>query len=341
MFGVLTIVTGGLFGDEGKGKIVSYLSLKDEVDVAVRGGVGTNAGHTVTYNGVVYKLRQVPSAFLNQRTRLYIGSGVLVDVNVFLSEVESLKLKGRIWVDYNSTLIEEEHKQRERGDLRLSKVIGTTGTGCGPAMEDRVKRIAKTCKDVEVLRDYLDDVALRVNEALDANAKVLLEGTQGIFLSLYHGTYPYVTSKDVSASSICADVGVGPKRVDEVMVVFKSYITRVGGGPLEGELPFEKVSEMGLIEYGTVTGRPRRVALFNMKLAKRSVMLNSATQIALTKIDRLYKDAYRVREYEKLPLDARKFVEEIEAETGVPVTLIGTGEEVFDVIDLRQKKLRR
>ncbi len=338
---MLSVVVGGMFGDEGKGKIVSYLSLKDDVDVAARGGVGTNAGHTVTYNGVVYKLRQVPSAFVNQRTRLYIGSGVLVDVNVFLEEVHKLNLKGRIWVDYNSTVIEEEHKQRDRADPRLSKVIGTTGTGCGPAMEDRVKRIAKTCKDVEVFKEYLDDVALRINEALDAGAKVLLEGTQGTFLSLYHGTYPYVTSKDVSASSICADIGIGPKKVDEVIVVFKSYITRVGGGPLEGELPFEKVSEMGLLEYGTVTGRPRRVALFNNKLAKRSVMLNSATQIALTKVDRLYKGVYKVREYEKLPPDARKFIEEIEAETGIPVTLIGTGEDVYDIIDLRQKKLRR
>lgn len=338
---MLSVIVGGMFGDEGKGKIISYISLKDDIDVAARAGVGTNAGHTVSLSGNVYKLRQVPSAFLNKKTKLYIGSGVLIDPQVFLNEVESLKLKGRIWIDYNCAVIEEEHKIRDKGDPHLSKVIGTTGTGCGPAMEDRVKRIAKTCKDIDILKDYLEDVALRLNEAIDKGEKVLIEGTQGTFLSLYHGTYPYVTSKDTSASSACADVGIGPKKVDEVIVVFKSYVTRVGEGPLEGELPFEKVRELNLLEYGTVTGRPRRVAPFNKKLAKRSVMINSATQVALTKIDWLFKDAYKVREYEKLPLEAKKFIEEIEGEIGVPITLIGTGEDVFDIIDLRDKKLHR
>jgi len=338
---MLSVIVGGMFGDEGKGKIVSYLALKDDVDVAARAGVGTNAGHTVVHNSQIFKLRQVPSAFLNKRTKLYIGSGVLVDPEVFLKEVENLNLKGRIWIDGNCAVIEEQHKKRDKADEHLSKVIGTTGTGCGPAMEDRVKRIAKTCKDLDILRDYIDDVALRVNEALDKGEKVLIEGTQGTFLSLYHGTYPYVTSKDTSASSACADIGVGPKKVDEVIVVFKSYITRVGGGPLEGELPLEKVKELNLLEYGTVTGRPRRVALFNKDLAKRSVMLNSATQVAITKIDWLYKEAYKVREYNKLPLGARKFIEDIEAEIGVPITLIGTGEEVFDIIDLRKEKMSR
>jgi len=160
-------------------------------------------------------------------------------------------------------------------------------------------------------------------------------------LSLYHGTYPYVTSKDTSASSLCADIGVGPKRVDEVIVVFKSYFTRVGGGPLENELSFEEAKKLNLVEYGTVTGRPRRVAPFNIKLAKRSVMINSATQIAITKIDALYPSSNKITEYEKLPKEAKEFIENIEAELGIPVTLIGTGNEVFDIIDLRKVKLRK
>ena len=338
---MLTVVVGGTFGDEGKGKIVSYLSLKDLIDVGVRGGVGTNAGHTVVYNGKVYKLRQIPSAFVNKNALLYIGAGVLVDVSVFLNEIEICEAKDRTWIDYNCAIIEDIHKERDKRDSYLTEVIGTTGTGCGPAMEDRVKRIAKTCKDIPELKDYLDDVSLRVNEAIDSGKKVLLEGSQGTFLSLYHGTYPYVTSKDTIASAICSDVGIGPKKVDEVIVVFKSFVTRVGGGPLEGELSFEEVKRLNLIEYGTVTGRPRRVAPFNMKLAKRSIMLNSATQIALTKVDVLFKGAENVKEYDKLPIEAKKFIEEIESETGVPVTMISTGSDVFDVIDLRDKKLRR
>jgi len=338
---MLTVVVGGMFGDEGKGKIVSYVSLKDLIDVGVRGGVGTNAGHTVVYNGKVYKLRQIPSAFVNKNTLLYIGAGVLVDVDVFLNEIEICDAKNRTWVDYNCAVIEDVHKERDKKDSYLAGVIGTTGTGCGPAMEDRVKRIAKTCKDIPVLKDYLDDVSLRVNEAVDNGKKVLLEGSQGTFLSLYHGTYPYVTSKDTTASAICSDVGIGPKKVDEIIVVFKSFVTRVGGGPLEGELSFDEAKKLNLIEYGTVTGRPRRVAPFNMKLAKKSVMLNSATQIALTKIDVLFKGAENVKEYDKLPIEAKKFIEEIENEIGVPVTIISTGSDVFDVIDLRSKKLRK
>jgi Adenylosuccinate synthetase (EC 6.3.4.4) len=158
---------------------------------------------------------------------------------------------------------------------------------------------------------------------------------------LYHGTYPYVTSKDTTASAALSDVGVGPKKVEDVIVVFKSYITRVGGGPLENELSFEEAQKLNLLEYGTVTGRPRRVAPFNLKLAKRAVMLNSATQIAITKIDVLYKEAAKIKNYEKLPKDAKKFIEEVEAELGVPITLIGTGSEAEDIIDLRNTKLKK
>ena len=96
---------------------------------------------------------------------------------------------------------------------------------------------------------------LEINTALDKNENILIEGTQGTHLSLWHGTYPFVTTKDVTASGICADVGVGPKRIDDVIVVFKSYLTRVGTGPMDGELSAEETSEKGWEEFGTVTGR--------------------------------------------------------------------------------------
>ena len=84
---------------------------------------------------------------------------------------------------------------------------------------------------------------------------------QGTFLSLYHGDYPYVTSKDVTASGICSDVGYGPKRVDEVIVVFKAYVTRVGSGPLENEISSLQAKENGWLEFGSVTSRERRLHL--------------------------------------------------------------------------------
>ncbi|RLE62460.1 MAG: adenylosuccinate synthetase, partial [Thermoprotei archaeon] len=134
-------------------------------------------------------------------------------------------------------------------------------------------------------------------------------------------------------------VGIGPKRVDEVILVFKSYVTRVGAGPLEGELSEEDAERLGLVEYATVTGRRRRSAPFNLNLARRAIILNSPTQIAITKIDTLYPQAKGVREYSKLPREAREFIERIEEELKTPVTLIGTGPRVEDMVDLRGEKL--
>lgn len=310
--------------------------MNDKVNVAVRGGVGPNAGHTVTYQGKIYKLRLVPSGFVNPNTRLYIGAGVAVDVQVLFKEIEELNIRNRIWVDAQSTIIENHHKEQDKSDAHLRNVVQTTGSGSGPAISDRVRRIAKLAKDIPELSSLIDDVAARVNEAIDAGQKIIIEGTQGTFLSVYHGTYPFVTSKDVTASAICSDVGVGPKKVSDVIVVFKSYLTRVGAGPLEGELSPDEIKKLGWTEYGTVTGRLRRAAPFNFKLAKRAIMLNSATQIAITKLDVLYPTIQGLREYEKLPKEAKQFIEEIEAQTGVPVTLIGTGSEVYDIIDRRK-----
>lgn len=272
---------------------------------------------------------------------MYIGAGVLVNPKVFLNEVKMTRSEGRVWVDYNASIIEEKHINFDKTDEYLSKIVQTTGTGCGPAMVDRVRRVAKLAKDEPRLAEYLDDVSERLNEAIDKGQRVLIEGTQGTFLSLYHGTYPYVTSKDVTAGTLCSDVGIGPTVVDDVIIVFKAYLTRVGGGPLENEIPFEEAKKRGWDEYGTVTGRPRRIAPFNFKLAKKAVKLNGATQAAVTKIDRVYPSASGVKDYRKLPEDAKKFIDEIESEIGIPVTIISTGPEVEETIDIRKEKSKR
>jgi len=328
------LVVGGAFGDEGKGKVVSYLAVKDKVDVAVRGGVGPNAGHTVVSGGKTYKVRLVPTAFTNPQTRLLIGAGVVVNPQILLEEVDLTGARGRLGIDYQSGIIDEEHIQRDKVG-HLKEKIGTTGTGTGPANADRVLRKGKVARDILALQEFLTDVAGEVNSALDEGKQVLVEGTQGTFLSLYHGTYPFVTSKDTTASAACADVGLGPLRVAEVIVVFKAYLTRVGEGPLEGEIPTEEVVKRGWGEFGTVTGRMRRAAPFNFKLAKRACILNSATQIALTKLDVLFKCDAHVKKFEDLSAEAKNFVRKIEDEIGVKVTLIGTGPGVDDMIDRR------
>ena len=334
---VCTVVVGGFWGDEGKGKIISYLAVKDQAKIGVRGGVGPNAGHTVQYKGKTFKLRMLPSALVNPETRLLIGAGVLVDPARFLEEVDVAGVRGRVGLDPNCAIIEPKHVEIDRREAHLAGKIGTTGTGTGPCNADRVQRKARTAREIPELQEFLADVALEVNEALDRGENVLVEGTQGTFLSLYHGTYPFVTSKDVTASAICADVGLGPTRVDEVIIVYKAYVTRVGGGPLPGELPPEEAERRGWAETATVTGRKRRAAPFNFELARRAAMLNGATQVAVTKLDAVYPQCRGIREYGKLPSEALNFIARIEEEVGLPVTLIGTGPDAEDIIDLRGK----
>ena len=90
------------------------------------------------------------------------------------------------------------------------------------------------------------------------------------------------------------------------------------------------------MEFGSVTGRQRRAAPFDFNLAKKSIQINSATQIALTKLDIIFPQCKGIKEYSKLTDEAKKFVENIESESGVPVTIVGTGAEINDTIDRRK-----
>jgi len=332
-------VAGGQWGDEGKGKIVAYLALKDRPDVIARSGVGPNAGHTVYWKGKKFGLRQIPCGFVNEEARLLIGPGVLVNPDVFLSEVEMTRTQDRARVDGACTIIEPHHIEEDKGSKHLKNQIGTTGTGCGPANVARVNRVARLARDVPKLLEFITDVPKEINNAIDSGKNVLIEGTQGFGLSLYHGTYPYVTSKDTTASTLAADVGVGPTKVNDILLVFKAYVSRVGAGPFPTEISPEKAEEMGIVEFGTVTGRRRRIGLFDFNLAKKAVMINGATQLAITCLDRLFKGASGAKKWKELPSNAKEFVERIENELRVPVTMISTGAEMENMVDMRADKI--
>ena len=329
-----TVVVGGFFGDEGKGKIISYLALKDNPKIIVRGGAGPNAGHTIRSGDKVYKVRMLPSGFLNPDTKIMIGPGVVINPEILLKEIQDFSAIGRSFIDKQCGVIEQVHLiQDSKGELK--EKIGSTGSGTGPANADRAMRVLKLAKDFDSLSSLTVDVPEEINLALSNNENVLIEGTQGTFLSLWHGTYPYVTSKDVTASGICADVGLGPKKVDDVIVVFKSYVTRVGTGPLEKELSPKEAENKGWSEFGTVTGRQRRAADFDFDLARRAIMLNSATQIAVTKLDVIFPDCAGMNSFNDLSKQAQLFIQNIEKKLNTPVTIIGTGPEIHDIIDRR------
>ena len=329
-----TVVVGGFFGDEGKGKIISYLAIKDNPTIIVRGGAGPNAGHTIRNGDKVYKVRMLPSGFLNKNAKVMIGPGVVINPEVLEKEITDFEVSGRAFIDKHCGIIEKIHLARDsKGQLKDK--IGSTGSGTGPANADRAMRVLNLAKDFDSLSSLIVDVPQEINNALSKNEHVLVEGTQGTFLSLWHGAYPFVTSKDVTASGICADVGLGPTNVDEVIVVFKSYVTRVGTGPLEKELSFEEAEKKGWSEFGTVTGRQRRAADFNFDLARRAIMLNGATQICITKLDVLFSECAGKTSFDDLSHDAKSFIQNIEAELNTPVTIIGTGPAVDDVVDRR------
>jgi adenylosuccinate synthase len=198
--------------------------------------------------------------------------------------------------------------------------------------------VAKQARDFPELEPYLMDVPCELNAALDRGETVLLEGTQGFGISLYYGTYPFVTSKDTSASQIASDNGVGPTRIDDVIVVFKAYPTRVGEGPFSTEMEREVSDRLGLQEFGTVTHRQRRIGDWDGEMARYSAMINGCTEAAITGIDKIDHDCFGVTEYQKLSKKAKDFLARAEEDIGAPVTLISTGPDVSQIIDLRGEK---
>ncbi len=331
-----TVIVGAFWGDEGKGKIISYLALKDKLDFCVRTG-SVNAAHTVWNDGKKYALHMVPAGFIYDKCRLLIAAGANVHVGQFFKELELTQVdKSRVGVDQMASIIEEKHSAQDKASA-VNKGIGTTGWGVGPALEERVRRTAKLAKDIPELKPFLTDGIMEVNDGLDEGKKVLLEGTQGFMLSLFlSGGYPYVTGRDTGASAIASEAGVGPTRVDDVMIVYKSFITRVGGGPLPGEIGKEEAIKRGWFETAAGTGRDRRSAPFDFDLAKKTARINGATSAAMTKLDCLYPKCSAVRKFEDLPSEAKDFVKEVEVRTGVPITLIGTGPDALDIIDRRK-----
>ena len=330
-----TVIVGAFWGDEGKGKIISYLALKDKLDFCVRTG-SVNAAHTVWRDGNKYALHMVPAAFIQEKCRLLIAAGANVHVAQFFKEMELTKVDGRrVGIDKMASIIEEKHSVQDKTSA-VNKGIGTTGWGVGPAVEERARRTAKLAKDIPELQPYLADATAEINDGIDAGKKVLLEGTQGFMLSLFHGTYPYVTSRDTGAAAICSEAGVGPTRVDEVLIVYKAFMTRVGAGSLPGEITKEEAKKRGWFETAAGTGRDRRSAPFDFDLARKNAKINGATQAALTKLDCMFPNCRSAQKFGDLSADAKQFVKEVENRTGVPVVLIGTGPEALDIIDRRQ-----
>jgi adenylosuccinate synthase len=289
-------IMGAQFGDEGKGKIIDFLA--ESADVVARFNGGNNAGHTIKVNDETTILHLIPSGILHKRAVNIIGNGVVVDPKILMEEIEELRSKGvkvtsdNLVVSENAHIILEKHIKE---DKEKNAHLGTTSRGIGPCYKDKIVRcglrvvdyIDKNDEFSKKLSPFVKNTTLMINNLIDKNKKVLFEGAQGSLLDIDHGTYPYVTSSNTIAGGICTGLGIGPKKVGNVVGIAKAYITRVGSGPLPTELKDEigkQIQDTGK-EFGATTGRARRCGWFDALIGKYSVIINGLDTIVLTKLD--------------------------------------------------------
>lgn len=168
---------------------------------------------------------------------------------------------------------------KEKNDL-LQKIYSHQGLD----VEEIVKQYLEFDKAID---KYIKDVPTFLNNALDEGKSVLLEGAQGTFLDVDHGTYPFVTSSNPTSGGACTGTGIPPTRIDSVIGIVKAYTTRVGNGPFPTELTDDEGERLRKIgaEYGATTGRPRRCGWFDAFLVAYSKMINGITSVAVTKLD--------------------------------------------------------
>ena len=169
--------------------------------------------------------------------------------------------------------------------LDYKNTILTKIYGASPLSLDEV--YTQYCQYGERLAPHIRETTIMLEEALNREELVLLEGAQGTLLDPDFGTYPYTTSSSPLAGGSCVGAGLGPTKVSRILGIFKVYCTRVGGGPMPTELEDEtgaSIRERGH-EYGTTTGRPRRCGWFDAVAARFSTRINGFTGMALTRLD--------------------------------------------------------
>ncbi|MGH8613801.1 MAG: adenylosuccinate synthetase [Gammaproteobacteria bacterium] len=343
----LWVVVGGQYGSEGKGKISAFITLQEEIDICIRCG-GPNSGHSfVAQDGSTKVLRQLPTGYIRPQTRLLIPAGALIDLQVLRNELEAFGLDARrVGIDYNTMVIEESDRESE-AKLKLRERLSSTLCGVGSAVARRALRGADVrlardaAKQEPWLEELLTDVSGEANEALDRGRKILLEGTQGFGLSLYHSPhYPHATSRDTSASGFLSEAGISPRKVMEIVVVFRTFPIRVSGeqaGPMQNEITWEMLQSESrypypIDEFTTVTKKRRRVARFDWLLAKQAVTVNRPTQIAINGMDYLNCANRSVRSVRDLSTEAQAFISDVEDRLRAPVTLLGTNPILSDLL---------
>lgn len=347
---LVDVLVGGQFGSEGKGQIAAHIA--PEYDCLVRVG-GPNAGHTVYEEPIKHVFHLLPSGcHRNPRAKLLLGPGTVINADKLLEEIAKYKVvdefEKRLVIDENAIIISQKDIETED---KVKETIGSTAQGVGAATAYNIMgRLYGSDKHKakyhEKLKPFIGSTFEELETLYRQNKKILLEGTQGTGLSIHHGLYPYVTSRDTTVSGCLSEAGISPKRVNKIILVARTYPIRVGGtsGDFKSnELDMDIIAaRSGLDAAGlrerektTTTGRDRRIAEFSWELFRKACELNSPSDIALTFVDYFSKENEKARRYDQLTPDTRQFIEEIERCSGVKVSLISTCFDYRAIIDRR------
>lgn len=339
----VTVVVGGQFGGEGKGKVAHFLAQEMDALIAVRVG-GSNSGHTALDSfGNAVILRQLPTAALLPDVACVLSAGSYIDVDVLLAEIEKVGLSHeRLFIDPNAVIISEQ-EQLEEKNSSLRKCIGSTLSGTGAALLKRISRSSSDllAKNETRLQQYIRPVAPFLRERLAKGERIIIEGTQGFGLSLLHSQYyPYATSRDTTAATFVAEAGLSPLDVDDIVMVLRAFPIRVAGnsGPLPNEIDWETLtteskSGQPLIELTSVTKTKRRVARFDADLVRQAIMINQPSRIVMNHLDYIEGSL-------SLTNRVAKFVVEIECSIGRNLDYLGFGPSIMAQNTLHDKKLK-
>lgn len=347
---LVDVLVGGEYGSEGKGQISAHLA--PEYNVLVRVG-GPNAGHKVYDEPEPMTFHHLPSGTTrNPNARIVLGPGAVLRVPDLLAEIAKAELPvDRLFIDPSAMIITNDDVKEE---VELTARIGSTGRGVGVATARKVLREIATrpvtlAKDSPELKPYLRETTGVLDNAFAAGERVFLEGTQGTGLSLHHGPYPHVTSRDTTVGGCLGEAGIAPSRVRRIIMVCRTYPIRVQSpkgktsGPMARELDFAEVSRRSGIpeaellksEKTSTTNKQRRIGEFEWTLLRRAASLNGPTDIALTFADYITVANRKARRFEQLSEETIRLIGEIERVASAPVSLIATRFHYRSVIDRR------
>jgi adenylosuccinate synthase len=328
----VSIVVGGQYGSEGKGKVAHYLAREMEAGFAVRCG-GPNSGHTVIdEQGKARIFQQLPTAALLSDVKLVICAGSYIDLDILYNEINETNIDtGRLFIDPDAVIITRELKERETKNGLINR-IGSTGSGTGAAVAARINR-EKTllfAKDIPELKPFISPIPTMLRSALNHKERVIIEGTQGFGLSPLHARhYPYATSRDTTAAAFLSETGLSPLDVDDVVLTIRAFPIRVEGnsGPLPGEIDWETLTREGahqalIQEKTSVTKRLRRVARFEPGIVQQAISINRPTRIVLNHLDYL-----SVMDDNKSQQIIRDFIQHVEDNINADITFLGFGPE--------------